>query len=124
MAGFQAAGRSAVSFAKKQWARSTGSWPQGIECAQPEPKMSVGGPRAGWMRRDIPGDDRRAFDVVQRRGAGRKEIERLGPWPGRGWGEERESMVGPLQSPGREATMTTVMGDSVLARRAGSTACL
>lgn len=86
--------------------------------------MSVGGPRAGWMGRDIPGDDRRAFEVVQRRGAGRKEIESLGQCPRRRWGEERESMVGPLQSPGREATMTTVICDSVLARRAGSTARL
>jgi hypothetical protein len=44
--------------------------------------MSVGDPRAGWMRREIPGDDRRAFEVVQRRGAGRKGIESLGPWRG------------------------------------------
>jgi hypothetical protein len=48
--------------------------------------MSVGDPRAGWMRREIPGDDRRAFEVVQRRGAGRKGIESLGPWPRRRWG--------------------------------------
>jgi hypothetical protein len=39
----------------------------------------VGGRPEGWVDgTDIPGT-RRAFEVVQRRDAGRKEIERLGP---------------------------------------------